>query len=151
MAKKSKETKAKIPTDPGEITEGQESAPVETIIVSDEQFEKIEELIENPPKIGEDLKKALKEYKEAQAEDIKAAAESDKIPEPSLPKDNGSLKIGETTLKGDEEADLRAVSELHYRSKGLRFRGVSLSQAQLNALLKDPTFVGKLGKLRKYV
>lgn len=127
------------------------TTPIESIIVTNEQFEKTEELLADPPEPTDSLKEAITEYKEAMAVDIVTAQESDKISEPSLFKDGKSLMINQTSLNGDEENDLRAVSELHFKSKGLRFRGSSLRQAQLDSLLQDPTFVGKLGRLRKYL
>ena len=61
------------------------------------------------------------------------------------------LKICDYQCDSYEDQKVRGAVELHYRSRGLRFRGSSVTQEKLNLLLKDGSFGGKLGYLRKHV
>jgi len=63
----------------------------------------------------------------------------------------GNLSLDEHELTAHEEQRVRSVVELHYRAKGLRFRGASLTQAKLDELLADGAFLGRLGYLRQHV
>ena len=110
----------------------------------DETEEEVTETVEASPEIKEEITGSLVEAPEARA------AKSDSVDSLRQFK-NAALKIGDHELNPQENRDIKAATENHYRLKGLRFRGRDLDQETLDKLLKETAYLKRIGHLRIHI
>jgi len=149
MARKTKEQKAAEKAAKAEASKAKEEAPVAEEVVEEEAQVIAEEVVEEATKEEEVVTTSPFRALAAKTDEEKVADASDT--QDALRVAGGEargLSICGTALTAVEEQSVRGAVELHYRAKGLRFRGISLKQDKLDELLTDGAFLGRLGYLR---